>query len=79
MAVPYMVMGILLNKYKKTQERKNYYILALPLILVFMISETLILGNIILITIPGNPAPLPISHKLSTLFKSITLFIVKLS
>ena len=46
MAVPYMVMGILLNKYKKTLERKNYYILALPLILVFMISETLILGNI---------------------------------
>lgn len=46
MAAPYMVMGILLNKYKKKQERRNYYILALPLILVIMISETLILGNI---------------------------------
>ena len=46
MAVPYMVMGILLNKYKKKQERRNYYILALLLILVIMISETLILGNI---------------------------------
>ena len=46
MAVPYMVMGILLNKYKKTQERKNYYILALPIILVAMTLETLILANI---------------------------------
>ena len=46
MAVPYMVMGILINKYAKTKERRNYYILVLPLILVAMISETLILGNI---------------------------------
>ena len=46
MAVPYMVVGILLNKHKKTQERKNYYILALPIILVAMTLETLILANI---------------------------------
>ena len=38
MAVPYMVMGILINKYAKTKERRNYYILVLPLILVAMIS-----------------------------------------
>ena len=34
------------------------------------------IGNNIFNTIPGNPAPVPISHK-DSLFKSIILVIVK--
>ena len=40
-------------------------------------NVTLICGYNIFITIPGNPAPVPISHKLSQLFKLITFTIVR--
>ena len=51
------------------------------LILLFKESTkvTFKLGNNIFITIPGKPAPVPKSQKLSILFKSITFTMVALS